>query len=705
MRRSERTSRQLNYSHFHKTGEKLYKDENVSDLPGSKSGQSEMSGDQVSALKVKIFGLTEDINDYIDEHDIDDIKYNVVDMDAAIQRVEDFRSIYREKHHEALALLGQEEYEKVFHKLPDGDGGQTTPDVIVGKMKKYIVKVKEFRKNIRCNESAAKLDKIKVDTEYFAFLKSELEEQIKNMKIEVDKVPATFEDDDLMLKKVQVADLQKKLEMFWNKILELMKMGIDSRVVENVKTSYSELIASKDRYVDLLQSEVLQREIKKKENFKKSKLSIKLPKFSGYDSSTDIYTFQTDFEKIHLADTPSDIVPDLLKNNYLADPALSLVKSVEDINEIWKRLKQAYGNPKILLQKKLRELNNFDTASHRKDYTKTELWMSKIIMVMKDLSKLATDHKIESLLYNGDGLDRLMKIIGEGRVTRWLAKEVDEADLSSTEDTDVDFEEESKKSWQSLTKFLEMELKVLQKKSLVFSNPSEKEKSQPKTRDEKHDGGKVHQVGELFQTSGGTNASVSSPMPCVICSSTNHEATMGPKKSKLVQYFACDVFVAMSVADRFKFLREKNLCFQCLYPGADWNSGKHKEGKCQKEYVCKHSSHDKFTRKKHVLVCDDHKHEQENQETFKAYKERCILKNQNLPSFSQDLSLVCSSFSLVGSSVSPDVGKLVTSPEGNEDEPEESVFIFQVIEIKNEETGRQEQFLIFYNSGCGKFLA
>ena len=62
-----------------------------------------------------------------------------------------------------------------------------------------------------------------------------------------------------------------------------------------------------------------------------------------------------------------------------------------------------------------------------------------------------------------------------------------------------------------------------------------------------------------------------------------------------VQYFACDVFVKMSTADQFKVLREKELCFQCLYPGADLNTGKHKEGKCQKDYVCKHASHDKYT--------------------------------------------------------------------------------------------------------------
>jgi len=32
-------------------------------------------------------------------------------------------------------------------------------------------------------------------------------------------------------------------------------------------------------------------------------------------------------------------LPDLLKNNHLEDPALLLVKNVEDMGDIWKRLK------------------------------------------------------------------------------------------------------------------------------------------------------------------------------------------------------------------------------------------------------------------------------------------------------------------------------------------------------------------------------
>jgi len=46
------------------------------------------------------------------------------------------------------------------------------------------------------------------------------------------------------------------------------------------------------------------------------KLGSNLKKFSGYDSTSDIYTFISDFEKLHLRNTPKSLLADLLTNNY-----------------------------------------------------------------------------------------------------------------------------------------------------------------------------------------------------------------------------------------------------------------------------------------------------------------------------------------------------------------------------------------------------
>ena len=76
----------------------------------------------------------------------------------------------------------------------------------------------------------------------------------------------------------------------------------------------------------------------------------------------------------------------------------------------------------------------------------------------------------------------------------------------------------------------------------------------------------------------------------------------------------------MKPAKRFQVLKNKNLCFQCLYPGAKKNH----EGNCYDQYACKHSSHKKFSKSKHVLVCEEHKEDEQNKELFEKYKSRFI---------------------------------------------------------------------------------
>ena len=143
------------------------------------------------------------------------------------------------------------------------------------------------------------------------------------------------------------------------------------------------------------------------------------------------------------------------------------------MDEIWIRLKQAYGSSKILLHKKLGELSSLDSTSKSKDPDKVAFWISKIISLMKDVSKLAMDHSIENQLYNSDALNKVLKLIGESRVTRWLSKTCENDET----DDDHGVEKTDKESWLSLISFLEKDLKVLQRKSMVFQNPVDKDYS------------------------------------------------------------------------------------------------------------------------------------------------------------------------------------------------------------------------------------
>ena len=128
---------------------------------------------------------------------------------------------------------------------------------------------------------------------------------------------------------------------------------------------------------------------------------------------------------------------------------------------------------------------------------------------------------------------------------------------------------------------------VVQEKSLVSRKPD------ASTRESKTN----HYVMTRRESSDGK---------CHFCDEYGHTRTNGPKGSLIVKYFSCEKFVKMTPRQQFKELRTKGLCFQCLYPGARQSRGKHSNGTCQNNFICKHALHDKYPCKKHVLTCAEH---------------------------------------------------------------------------------------------------
>ena len=96
----------------------------------------------------------------------------------------------------------------------------------------------------------------------------------------------------------------------------------------------------------------------------------------------------------------------------------------------------------------------------------------------------------------------------------------------------------------------------------------------------------------------------------------------------------------MAPQAQFQELQRKKLCFQCLYPGANSTSGKHQEGHCQRYFTCQHESHNKYPKRKHVLVCQDHSDTNENKKLLEIYKSKCSLRQKvNLPQHAKDIKL------------------------------------------------------------------
>ena len=153
------------------------------------------------------------------------------------------------------------------------------------------------------------------------------------------------------------------------------------------------------------------------------------------------------------------MMPDLLKNNLSEGSALSLLKSMTDIEDIWKRLKGAYGDPKFLLKRELSQIGNISQLWKIRDQQKLVDALTKIINLMRELYQLAEQHNIKSRLCSGDRLERIYQTMGDSRVTRWLS-------------TICEVEYNDEQTWHHLIQFLDHDFKIQQQK-LLIQNKSE----------------------------------------------------------------------------------------------------------------------------------------------------------------------------------------------------------------------------------------
>ena len=90
--------------------------------------------------------------------------------------------------------------------------------------------------------------------------------------------------------------------------------------IEDLGKKYITINSMVERFKKDLIQEINNGELIKRDLTKESKLNIKLSKLSGFDSELDVYTFQTEFEKLYLR--TRRLLPDLLLNYHFLDPAL-----------------------------------------------------------------------------------------------------------------------------------------------------------------------------------------------------------------------------------------------------------------------------------------------------------------------------------------------------------------------------------------------
>ena len=642
--------------------------------------------------------LAEDITDFIEENPTKEIGDFAEDYDQIQRRLEDLRSQYRNKHNQLKQILKEgykDQYEISYTELTES-------------VKNYIKDLKSKRKLLRITTNVETKNTAEMRETKFKFLENEVTNAIQSFTtiFTIESQVWKSESDVLISRrKNQFPEQLTGLKTLSESLQAMMDAGAgveDAQVtVSAKKKAYEKVITLKDLYKKNLDEEVKSRELEELKEFNKAQLGLKMPKFSGYKSNKDIYTFKSEFEKLHRTIAPS-MLPDILKNRCLENPALLLVKDVQDIEDIWKRLIDAYGGCKIMLQKKLSQIDGMERLSKLKDPEKIVHDLSKIINLMKDLMNLAKQHNIEEWLYHGNASEKLHWLLGEDRFRRWI-----------TQSCEMTFTSEEAK-WLQLISFLEKEIKVCQhimassaktdsrrrdgdrdRSDRDRANDRDRNRDRDHNRNRDRNGERDRNSRDRENSSHHTGEGDQLNQTCFICGETDHVATSGPRGTKLIQYFSCKKFIEMSCAERFEELKRKNLCWQCLYPGARKDHGKHREGHCQREYACKHESHDRYNRKLHVLVCEEHKQDQRNKEIFEEYKRRCINRqNQTpLPEFATQLQL---NHVVIYQN---DTEHEEADEDVDQDVQHEAIYILQRIKVED------KKYNLFYDNGCRQFCS
>ena len=298
------------------------------------------------------------------------------------------------------------------------------------------------------------------------FLLQEVKTTMRNLQSTLKTDIKHLSDDEVKERKSGLLKLIERMENLSKMVHNLLECSnsVKKDEVDEIMANYSNISLLKEYFKDI-NNEVKNREITKQKLFDESKLRINLPKFSGYESKLDIYSFQSELLKIYERTTPKQMMPDLLKNILLEGSALSLVKSMKDIEDMWKRLKGAYGDPILLLKKKLSQIRNISQLWKIRDQEKLVDVLSKIINMMRELYQIAEQHNIKSRLYSGDRLERIHQMMCDSRVTRWLS-------------TICEVEYNDEQTWHHLIEFFQPDLKVQQQKLLIQNKSENKRQKQ-----------------------------------------------------------------------------------------------------------------------------------------------------------------------------------------------------------------------------------
>ena len=350
-----------------------------------------------------------------------------------------------------------------------------------------------------------------------------------------------------------------------------------SGILETSKTDYDNKV-----YNDLITNDLTDDKLKLAEL-----TSIEIGRFSGA-AGEDFYTFKSKFLKVY-TNHPKSLMVEWLKNNHLSGKAKECVGSLTDMDNIWKRLKDNFGNTTQMLLHHFGKINKMGPMNRRKSYTDKKHYVQTLVNSMQDAIDLATEHDLTGELHYGTQLSKIVGLLDTYLQNGWF-KLITEENITRPN------------RWLRLIIYLEAQLSIIQTRAFETESDELKQLQQKKDSSDKSE-----KDGKDKKYTPSVN--VVDKEICKLCGEKH------PSSNKT--FCNCKKFLLKSHKERGDMVRKNHYCLQCLDGATKWMDSEHS---CSEKWICPHESHEKFKKKLHILICGVHAKDEKNKELLAAFK-------------------------------------------------------------------------------------
>ncbi len=392
--------------------------------------------------------------------------------------------------------------------------------------------------------------------------------------------PVNLSRDEMLKRKEDKPILASEFDRFRERVDKLVSTDIffeqKEKIIEEVVHLLSMLEANKFAYEKKVYDDLVANDLTDDKRKLAELTTIDIGYFSG-ELGEDFYTFKSKFLKAYERH-PKSLMVDWLKNNHLKGKAKSCVGSLDEIDGIWKRLKDNYGNTEQMLLYHFDRINRLGTMNKQKSYTLKKQYLQTLINSMQDAIDLATEHKLEGELHYGPQLGKIVTQLESYMQNAWF-KLITEQSVAKPN------------RWMRLIIFMESQLSIIQTRAFeaesadlqLAQHLSKGDIDSKRENDTKH-------VEKLKKP---PLSLVVDKEECGLCSETHYSANKS--------YFNCKRFLTITRKERCALVRNNKHCLQCLYSKSRWNEGEHE---CSNKWICKNDSHSKHEKKLHFFICE-----------------------------------------------------------------------------------------------------